>query len=104
MIWRKKPPEKINMYYGYRTTRSMKNKATWDFAHEYIGKIWPLIGIILLIFSLPWPIIFRNRSEDALGILVIVIIGVQLAGLILSIILTEISLRKNFDENGQKND
>ena len=27
-----RPPKTINGLYGYRTARSMKNQATWDFA------------------------------------------------------------------------
>ena len=36
----KAPPKEINMGSGYRTSRSMKNQATWDFAHEYCGRLW----------------------------------------------------------------
>ena len=34
--WRflNKPPQNINSIYGYRTSRSMKNQQTWDFAHQ----------------------------------------------------------------------
>ena len=34
-IW---PPKKINMTYGYRTTRSMKSQSAWDFAQKYSAK------------------------------------------------------------------
>ena len=33
----KHPPKTINMVYGYRTSMSMKNKETWDFAHTGKG-------------------------------------------------------------------
>jgi uncharacterized membrane protein len=102
LIWRKRPPAKISMLYGYRTTRSMQNKETWDFAHHYIAKAWPLFGIILLPLSLPWPILFRNCGEDMLGTLVLIIVGVQMAaGLILPIVLTERALKGRFDEYGR---
>lgn len=103
LIWRKRPPAKMNMLYGYRTARSMLNKETWDFAHRYISKIWSLSGMILLPLSLPWPILFRNSGEAAMGVVVLIVVGVQLAaGLILPIILTETALRKNFDEYGRR--
>lgn len=45
------PPGKINMAYGYRTTRSMKNQETWEFAHEYCGLIWKKLGIIIAVIT-----------------------------------------------------
>ena len=39
-LFRKKAPGRINLVYGYRTLRSMKNVDTWNFAHHYIGKKW----------------------------------------------------------------
>ena len=34
-----KSPQNINVAFGYRTTMSMKNKDTWEFAHKYCGKL-----------------------------------------------------------------
>lgn len=36
----KHSPKEINMAFGYRTSMSMKNRDTWEFAHKYCGKIW----------------------------------------------------------------
>ena len=36
----KKAPKEINSVFGYRTSMSMKNKDTWEFAHKYCGKVW----------------------------------------------------------------
>lgn len=47
----KKPPEKINYIYGYRTSMSMKNQETWDFAHRYCGKLWLILGWFMIILS-----------------------------------------------------
>ena len=44
----KKAPNEINAMFGYRTSMSMKNKETWDFAHQYCGKIWYICGLITL--------------------------------------------------------
>ena len=35
----KNPPTEINPGYGYRTTRSMKSQAAWDFAQRHMGKV-----------------------------------------------------------------
>ena len=34
--FQKNPPTEIDPGYGYRTSRSMKNKLTWDFAQKYM--------------------------------------------------------------------
>ena len=44
----KKAPKEINYVFGYRTSRSMKNKDTWEFAHRYCGKIWLICGFALI--------------------------------------------------------
>ena len=36
----KKPPKEINNVVGYRTKMSKKNKDTWEFAHNYCGRLW----------------------------------------------------------------
>lgn len=44
----KKAPKEINAVFGYRTTMSMKNKDTWEFAHKYCDRIWYVCGCIML--------------------------------------------------------
>lgn len=51
-IMLKFPGKKINSSYGYRTSRSMKNQQTWDFAQLYSAKETIKIGIILMLFSI----------------------------------------------------
>lgn len=50
-------PQNVNRVYGYRTRRSIKNQALWDFAQIYSAKILTkvatlniIIGLILMIF------------------------------------------------------
>ena len=40
----KHPPRKINHFVGYRTPMSMKNEATWAFAHRACGRLWLRLG------------------------------------------------------------
>ena len=44
----KKAPKEINSVFGYRTSMSMKNKDTWEFAHKYCGKVWYVCGMVML--------------------------------------------------------
>lgn len=43
----KNAPKEINAIFGYRTTMSMKNNDTWEFAHKYCGKIWYICGSVV---------------------------------------------------------
>lgn len=58
----KRPPKNINGLYGYRTAMSMKNQATWTFAHHYAGKIWFYSGIASLSLSLVVLFLFCRTS------------------------------------------
>ena len=89
----KKAPKEINSVFGYRTSMSMKNKDTWEFAHKYCGKVWYVCGMVML------PI---GKNEDCVGSIGGIICGVQLIPLIGSILPTEIALKKNFDKNGTR--
>lgn len=46
-----RPPKKINLIVGYRTSKSMKDQESWDFANKYSGKLLIIFGCILLIIS-----------------------------------------------------
>lgn len=102
LLWRKNPPGKINMAYGYRTTWSMKSQETWDFAHKYAAKIWLNTGIPLAVISIALLLVFRNADKDKLGQVVTIINAVQVIGLLLPIAPTEIALRNRFDKNGRR--
>ena len=101
MMW-KHHPRKINLVYGYRTSRSMKNMDTWIFAHEYCGKLWWKIGWFSLLPSIAAQIPFFNSSEDVVGIIGAIICILQLVILIASIFPTETALKKTFNDDGTR--
>ena len=98
----KKAPEKINGVFGYRTSMSMKNKDTWEFAHKYCGKIWYICGLILLPMTAVCMLLLIGEDKYAIGTRGAIIVGIQLVILIGSIFPTEKALRKNFDKNGER--
>ena len=95
----KKAPKEINSVFGYRTSMSMKNKDTWEFAHKYCGKVWYVCGMVLLPITVIFMLLVIGKSEDCVGSMGGIICGVQLIPLIGSILPTEIALKKNFDKN-----
>ena len=54
VIFQKYPPKKINWYYGYRTSRSMKNEETWKAAQEFASKK----AVQFALFSFMFPGVF----------------------------------------------
>lgn len=91
----KKPPKDINGFYGYRTTMSMKNQDTWEFAHWVCGRVWWRVGWVLSALSVV--LLCAVQLDWLLGILVLVAEG---TALILTIIPVERALKKAFDQNG----
>lgn len=98
----KHPPQRINPNFGYRTTRSMKNQDTWKFAHCHFGKIWFWTGIVLLPLSFAAMVIKLNAPVETLSFQAAFVCGIQIVAASLSIIPTEVALRRTFDKNGQR--
>ena len=97
-----KAPQNISYTFGYRTTMSMKNEDTWQFAHKYCGKLWFRCGFMLLPLSII-PLLFVVGKEiDTIAKIGTVICFVQIVPFAGSIIPTEIALRKSFDKSGQR--
>ena len=99
VMWKHYPRE-INWVFGYRTRRSMMNADTWKFAHEYCGRVWWVTGWITLVSSVFAMLPLINSSEDEISIFMTILIFIQMAILLLSIIPTERALKKTFNEDG----
>ena len=100
--FQKKPPEKINHIYGYRTARSMKNQETWRFAHETCGRLWVRLGAVLLLLSLAAAAMTFGSGVETAGIVSAVVVVVQMVVVIGSIVPVERALKRNFDDQGRK--
>ena len=80
----------------------MKNKDTWEFAHHYCGRLWLVLGMIMLPLSVIPMLFFINQDIDVVGIAGGIIEGIQVVVLLISIFPTEKALKKTFDENGNR--
>lgn len=94
------PPKEINSGYGYRTSRSMKSKLTWDFAQAYCGRLWRKCGKIMLPLSMVPMLFLLGKGIEMVSMVCLVICAVQLVVLTGTIFPTEAALKKNFYENG----
>ncbi len=90
-------PKSINGLVGYRTSRSMINQDTWNFANKYCALLWIKLGIITTFISFLIYILF-----DVNEIVSIVIVLIQTFLLLLSIIPVEKALKNTFDDDGNR--
>jgi len=95
-------PQKINYVVGYRTIMSMKNKETWEFAHKCCGKIWRMVGIILVPLSIIPMLFIQGKDADTISCVCGIFCFAQVMVLIGTVIFVESELKRNFDENGEK--
>ena len=80
IITSKYPPKKINMFYGYRTKKSMQSKDRWDFAQIYSTESLYKYGILLTFIGILC--LFTSFSEVAATIIGLIIIFI-LIGLLM---------------------
>ncbi len=101
LISSKHPPKNINSWYGYRTARSMKSQAAWDFAHRCCGRLWTQLGWVLLAVSVAVLVPVGLLGEDTVRcVAAVILLGIQVVVLLGSIVPVEQALKKNFDEDG----
>lgn len=101
LLLMKNPPKKINSVYGYRTRRSVRSQETWDFAHYYFGKLWLGCGLVSIPISLVPICLVLGKSEQEISVAGLIVLGIQTLLLLVTILLTERALKKNFDEFGR---
>lgn len=92
----KNPPKEINSIFGYRTSRSMKNRDTWDFAHRYCGKLWYQCGLAMLPVSVVVLLPVIGKNEDVTGMVGGILCAAQTFMLIGSVYPVEKALKKRF--------
>ena len=103
--WRfmKKPPKDINGAYGYRTSMSMKNRDTWDFAHRTCGRVWWIVGWAMLPLTVLAQVpMLRCSTVGEIGFWSTVLEMAEAIVLVVTIIPVERALHKNFDKKGNR--
>ena len=103
LLLTKKPPKKVNGLYGYRTSRSMKNQDTWDFAQRYMGKVWWKWGWIMLPpVVLAQTLTLLCPDVNSMCCWSLVPMTAELVVLMASISPVERALKRNFDKDGKR--
>ncbi|MFD2697175.1 SdpI family protein [Mesonia sediminis] len=92
LLLKYKPPKKINMLYGYRTTRSMQSQEAWDFAQKSAAQRSIEIGLFLLIIGILGHFWLRQQQVLATALSLFAL----LAAILYLIIHVENALKKKF--------
>ncbi len=101
-LFYKKPPDKINSAFGYRTKLSMKNQETWEFAHRTCGRLWRVLGLVLLIITVIAMLFLLGRNMESTAFFATGILVFQLLVMLGSILPVERALKKRFDKDGRR--
>ena len=100
-VWmRVRPPKRINGVFGYRTRMSRKNEQTWQFAHRICGKIWIVLGSVMLAVCTAVQIPLLRDTARLTRVTQVMSFG-QIALILLSVAGVERALRKHFDQDGK---
>lgn len=95
-------PKDRNSLWGYRTTLSMKSEDTWRFAHEYCGRLWLIIGLVLLAVTTVFMVLSMSMTEETSSFISGILMMVYVVPLLTSVAATENALRKTFDTRGKR--
>ena len=92
------PPKDINVWYGYRTQRSMASPEAWDFAHRYVGKLWRRLGLWTLVLTVGIMAALFGQSDDAVSWGGLAVMLAQLVPMTAAIPMTERALKERFGD------
>ena len=96
------PPKEPNSVFGYRTAASGRSQESWLYAQKLCGKIWLILGFAMLVVSFACFLLPIWKDENGASVAGAVMMGVQTALMLLSIIPVEVALHRNFDSEGKR--
>ncbi len=96
------PPKERNMFFGYRTRRSLLSKETWDFANYYGGALYVYFGFYIVTATLLTDIVLRvtGAGTRVAGVAALVMVLVQALCFVIPVCFVEAKLKSNFDSEG----
>lgn len=90
--FRKNPPKRVNWFFGYRTSRSMKSQEAWDYANRRMGEVWWKTGLVLGASSVLVAVIcWRSLESVSLWL-----IGFQMLAMLTTVVAIEEELKRKF--------
>ena len=102
VVFLKRPPKRVNGFYGYRTQRSMSSLEAWDFAHRVCGRLWLGCGAVVGLLCLGLEIAVLRWNRELLSTWSGTILLIQCVLLLVTILPVEGALKRNFDRDGHR--
>lgn len=96
------PPQGPTWAFGYRSRRARASDDSWQFAQDMAGKIWTLLGIVMLAGSLLYCAALKEAPAEELVKQAGILILVQNVCILISMIPVEIQLLRLFDRFGRR--
>lgn len=100
ICWRY-PPKGPNWALGFRSRRARASDASWAFAQNLAGKIWFILGLVLLLVSLVVIGAQSNNSIEAAIKVFLILLFVQVLCLAAVAVAVDLVLMKRFDRFGK---
>ena len=95
-------PKDRNSLFGYRTAMSTKNDDTWRFAHEYCGRLWLIIGLILLAVTTVFMVLSMSMDPERVAFISGILMMIYVVPLLATVAATESAMKKTFDTRGKR--
>ncbi len=95
--WLKKTPTHDD-FLSYRSELAMQSEACWQFAHQYISKLWVRVGLITAIITVILMVVF---AESYTKFLVWLPVG-QMLFLCGTVFFVDSIMKAVFDEKGNR--
>ncbi len=79
---------------GYRTRRSLAGPEAWAFAHVYFGRLWTILGAVMLPLSVVSMLPCRGGDAERIGWWGVGVCLIQSVVMLIPMIATENALRR----------
>ena len=88
------PPQKINIFVGYRTKKSMKKKKVWDYSNTLCAKLFIKFGIGMFIGCFIIYILNYFNILNLFEEILVILVFIEIAFLFLIMLIIENRLKK----------
>ena len=95
-------PKDRNSLFGYRTAMSVKSDDTWRFAHEYCGRLWLIIGLVLFAVTTVFMVLSMNMDPERVAFISGILMMIYVVPLLATVAATENAMKKTFDTRGKR--
>ena len=100
--FRRGVPYNVLTIISYRTEKSMRSRASWDYAHNLCGRIWVVLGAVTAAVAAAAVTSASFFADAAVGYTAAIVMMSELAAIIISAACVEHALGRAFDKNGRR--